>query len=171
MVSAKALPKGELYARWQKKTNRSLGVAGAEEDGGEDFDDEGGAAPRRVNKEDERFLGFKKYRHTSNRQTQVRPRCDYSIRLCGVFNKLCFVFVALSSHCMHALFPSQIETQVPGRKAKEELKNVTQIKKDREKKAKEKARMMKKKQGGGQKGGGGGKGKGGGGKFKGKGRR
>lgn len=131
VVSANALPTGEIYKKWQKRTNKTLALAGASEDGGEggdyeddDGDDDGGGRNGRGGKkrgrngarqEDERFMGFKRFRHTQDKRGD-----------------------------------STAGGRGGQRKAREELKNATQIHKERQKKEKEKERLAAKKKGGGK---------------------
>ncbi len=140
VVSGKTLPAGEIYKKWQKRTNKSLALAGGDEDGDDDHGEaEGGSTERRghyreAKPNEGRFLGVKRFRHVQNKQAQV-----------------------------------ETGRGTGGRKAREELKTAGQIHKERQKKEKERVRLAKKSGGGGGRGGGKGKtnaGRGGGGGFR-----
>jgi hypothetical protein len=60
VVSATAMPTGELYKKWQKRTHKSLAVTGADEE------------EPVVKQQPSNFMGFRKFRHVQNNATKVR---------------------------------------------------------------------------------------------------
>jgi len=67
-------PTGEIYKKWQKKTNKTLALAGGDEDGDDAGGKGGGSDERGVygqKIDDGRIMGTKKFRHVANKQAVV----------------------------------------------------------------------------------------------------
>lgn len=65
-------PTGEIYKKWQKKTNKTLALAGGDEDGDDGAkggSDERGIYGQKI--DDGRIMGTKKFRHMANKQAVV----------------------------------------------------------------------------------------------------
>lgn len=113
-VSGSSQATGEIYKKWQKRTNKTVSLAGGDEDDGNEGGGEEGTGSKRGvygQREDDagRFMGVKKYRHVQNKQAQV-----------------------------------ETGRGTGGRKAREELKTAGQILKERQKKERERLRLAKK---------------------------